>query len=48
MSAAGYQDLKDKSKDLVDEFHREKRDDFMQCSVVSLFFIYLLQVALQL
>ena len=47
MSAVSYQDLRDESKDLVDEFYREKRDSFMQRSVVSLFFIYLLQATLQ-
>ena len=47
MSAADYQGLRDKCRDLVDEFYREKRGDFMQHSVVSLFLVYLLQVALQ-
>ena len=47
MSAVSYQGLRDKSKDLIDKFYREKRGSFMQCLVVSLFFIYLLQVPLQ-
>ena len=47
MSAVSYQGLRDKYKDLVDEFYREKRGDFMQRLVVSLFLISLLQVALQ-
>ena len=47
MSAVNYQDLRGKCKGLVDEFCKEKRGDFMQRSVISLFLVYLLQVALQ-
>ena len=47
MSAAGYQGLRGERRGLVDRFYRGKRGGSMQRLVVSLFLIYLLQVALQ-